>query len=58
MRRISRDPRRRAAGRTILLIRGLEPADIFSKLLQVRSQFQLLSPFTFFFREPRSITAS
>lgn len=36
MRRDSCDPRRRAAGRTNLLIRGLEPADIFSKLLQVR----------------------
>lgn len=36
MRRNSRDPRHRAAGGTILLIRGLEPADIFSKLLQVR----------------------
>lgn len=36
VRRNSRDPRRRAAGRMTLLIRGLEPADIFSKLLQVR----------------------
>lgn len=38
MRPISREPRLRAAGTTILLTRGLDPADIFSKLLQVRSQ--------------------
>lgn len=42
--RLSPAPCRRVARRTIMLTRGLEPADIFSKLLQVRSQPNALSP--------------
>lgn len=40
--RLSLDFHCRIVGTTDLLIRGLEPADIFSKLLQVRSSTLIL----------------